>query len=341
MSLFKNILDIILYFFYLLIFFLIIEFITRLIIFIPTNSAIFKYGFSKTVIFDVVDLSKLQITVVDKRKEVNSFERKIDDQKVWIFGGSTTYGSGCEGPYSSSWPKELEKINNNFNFKNYAIGGANTDDQINLLYQNIDKHVPEVIMWANKFNTKKITGASDYRNKHILKYEFTNAKKTNFFVKIKTIDKTLKSNFVFYNLADKIFTRIMRIFIHNQIIKINKIEPSMKDWEFALKNFKINTLEAIELSKKYKVKEFYIVSLLSKYDFDDSIYGGVNLYYNVINEIEKIHYPYVKIISTPKNIVKFKIDELFCDPVHQTLKMNKIQAKVINDQLKEFSKIIN
>ena len=94
MSLFKNILDIILYFFYLLIFFLIIEFITRLIIFIPTNSAIFKYGFSKTVIFDVVDLSKLQITVVDKKKKLILLKEKLMIKEFGFLVGQLLMAQG-------------------------------------------------------------------------------------------------------------------------------------------------------------------------------------------------------------------------------------------------------
>ena len=46
-----------------------LEFITRLIIFIPTNINVFKYGFKKTVSLDVVDLSKLEISIYDFDKK--------------------------------------------------------------------------------------------------------------------------------------------------------------------------------------------------------------------------------------------------------------------------------
>ena len=54
-------------FFFIIFFFIFLEILTRLILFFPTNINVFKYGFKKTVIFEIVDLSKLQITIVDKK----------------------------------------------------------------------------------------------------------------------------------------------------------------------------------------------------------------------------------------------------------------------------------
>ena len=110
----KNLVNIIYYFCYLLIFLLFVEILIRIIIFFPTNSDVFKYGLKKSVIFDVVDLSKMQITVVDKKRKLKNTKKIFNKEKVWIFGGSTTEGSGCEGPYSSSWPIEVSKINKSF-----------------------------------------------------------------------------------------------------------------------------------------------------------------------------------------------------------------------------------
>ena len=95
------------YFLYIIIFFLTLEILFRVLIFFPTNKEVFKYGFQKNIIFDIVDLSKLQIHVTDKRKKIS--ENKVPNENVWIFGGSTTQGYGCEGSFSSSWPSELLK----------------------------------------------------------------------------------------------------------------------------------------------------------------------------------------------------------------------------------------
>ena len=171
----------------------------------------------------------------------------------------------CESGQSSSWPDELFKLNNNFKFKNFAFHGADTDQQINLLYKEIIKSSPNIILWANKFNTKNIFGKTEYRNKHILNCEFQNVKKTNFLLTIKRIDKTLKSFSLFYATLDKIVLRIKNLLNIKNLKKI-KIEPSEKDIIYSLKNFEINTIEAIELAKKHRVNEFYIVSLFSEDD---------------------------------------------------------------------------
>ena len=172
--------------------------ITRIILFIPTSADVFKYGFKKSVIFEIVDLSKLQITVVDKDRKLKP-SKSNEEQKIWIFGGSTTNGYTCEGNQSSSWPDQIKVLDNKFNFVNFAFNGANTDQQITLFWRKIVKFQPDIIFWANKFNTSNVIGQYNYRNKNLLNYEFSNIKKTKFLTNVKRIDKTLKT--YFYRLS--------------------------------------------------------------------------------------------------------------------------------------------
>ena len=144
-------------FFSLIIFIFIFEIITRIVFFIPTNADIFKYGFKKSVIFEIVDLSKFQITIVDKERKIK-IPKKNEKQKIWIFGGSTTAGYNCEGRQSSSWPDQISILDEKFNFINFAFNGANTDQQISLFWKEIIKSQPEIIFWANKFNTSNRIG---------------------------------------------------------------------------------------------------------------------------------------------------------------------------------------
>ena len=58
--------------------FLLIEFSTRTILFFITNADAYKYGFKKTVVFEIVDLSKLQINIVDQKKD---FSQKKKSKK--------------------------------------------------------------------------------------------------------------------------------------------------------------------------------------------------------------------------------------------------------------------
>ena len=336
---FQTLLSSFYYLLYVIIFFLIIEILFRVIIFFPTNIEVFKYGFKKNIIFDIVDLSKFQIHVTDKSKKIS--EKKVSNENVWIFGGSTTQGYGCKGAFSSSWPSELSKINNNFFYKNFSFGGATSDQLINLLYQNLKSGSPDVVMWSSKFNTEYIYGATDYRNKNILKYDFPHSRKTNFFLNIKRIDKTLKSYLISYSFLDKIFTRVMSILYNKGPINLSNIEINNLDIEYSIKNFELNLIETIEISKKNDVKEFYIISLPSKYDLFKKKILRFELYEKSIKEIENEFYPYVKIIDLTFKKKIDDIDTLFCDDIHQTLKMNQIIANRINKKINLFSRILN
>ena len=142
-----------------ILFIFIFETLTRILLIMPTSTDVLKYGFKRSVIFEIVDLSKLQIIITDKEKDFkkNKISSVIDNTKnIWIFGGSTTRGENCEYGQSSSWPDEINKLNKDFSFKNFSFNGANSDQQLNLLYFNINKYIPETILWANKFNTKNI-----------------------------------------------------------------------------------------------------------------------------------------------------------------------------------------
>ena len=317
---------------------MILELTTRVIFFIPTNADVFKYGFKKSVIFEIVDLSKFQITIVDTdRKFVKS--RQIGEKKIWIFGGSTTAGYNCEGGQSSSWPDQLNKLNNKFSFVNFAFNGANTDQQITLFWKEIIKYQPEIIFWANKFNTSNVIGQYSYRNKDLLNYEFSNARKTKIIKNIKQIDVTLKNYSLFYSLMDKILLRFNHIFEDKLNTVSLKVEPSKDDIIYSLKNFEINTIEAIETSKKYGVKEFYLVSLFSQKD----ISGGkknekIYLYDETIKKIERNYFPFVKIIDGISKINKDDHYKYFCDNLHKTLEGEMVQANIILNKLISFSK---
>ena len=317
-----------------------IEFISRLIVFMPTNTNVFKYGFKETISFDIVDLSKFQISVYDFDKKIKAPVLKGSSNKFWVFGGSTTYGDNCEFRQSSSWPAQLYKISNKFKFKNFAFNGANTDQQLTLLLKEITNTNPKSILWASKFNTLNVTTTPNYRNKNILNYDFQKSKKNKLFLNIKKVDKTLKSFSIFYSLFDQIIYRISwHLGVRNQKIQLKK-----EDIFFALKNFEINTIKAIEASLKYNVKEFFIISLFLDYnhkDYNDLEKYRFMLYDKTIKEIAKSYMPYVKIIDLDKKFRNYDKKELLCDMGHQTLKGNIIQSNFIFKELSKNSEVIN
>jgi len=317
-----------------------IEFITRVLIFIPTNNKVFKYGLNKNIIFEVVDLSKLQINITDRN--INNYKKKVQknnpQEKIlnaWAFGGSTTFGHVCGE--SSSWVKELNKINNKLNVKNFAFNGADSDQLIAILWRSLEKkQEPEIILWASKFNMPNMMFKNDYRNKKILNYEFTNVNKTKFFLFIKRIDKSLKSYLLSYSLLDAI---ILRLNFNRNLYK--KEFTTDKDIEMMVKNFELNTNEAIELSKSRGVKEFYIVSLFSTEDFNNKKPYKFSLYEDYLNRASRKYSNFVKIIDLTKNLLTENETYYLCDNVHQNLQGNIFQAKEINNFIEKNSKQLN
>ena len=107
-----------------------------------------RNSFAKSIVFKEVlfeeDLQKGKY--VNKLKDGSrrtynnsSCKNASRENTIWIFGGSTTHGYACEFGQSSSWPDELFKLNKKFSYKNFSFNGADTDQQINILYRNIDK----------------------------------------------------------------------------------------------------------------------------------------------------------------------------------------------------------
>ncbi len=313
--------------------FIFIETLTRIIIFFPTNLKVFKYGFDKNIIIETIDLSKLQINITDRKSyklKANIIKTTENDKiSIWAFGGSTTYGNNCGE--SSSWVEELQKKNLSLNFKNFAFNGADSDQLVAILNINLNKKkVPEIILWASKFNMTNILTKSNYRNQKILNHKFNDAEKHKKFLYIKRIDKTLKSYLVSYQLMNAI---IIRLF--HPKIKYTKKVLSDIDVQMMIKNFQINTNEAIEISKSRGVKEFYIISLFSSDDVNkkNKISLKSSLYNSYLANVKNKHANFVKIIDLTDNLSEENKDLFLCDAIHQTFKGNIYQADLINDFL--------
>jgi len=345
--------------------FFILEITTRVILWVITEKkVILKYGFDKNIFLKVLDLSELNIIVVDKNPlllehihDWNSVkhdskekkERKLTEQKnykdenkikIWTFGGSSTHGYGCANRLASSWPKQLSILNDNFFIKNFGADGKNSDYAIAVLLDEIKKNKPNIILWATKHNIDEVIWKGLDRNKDLINYRFTETKKNNFLHFVDRIKKTFFYNLASYYIFDEFMFRVRH--------KINKIYPVIRsnaipatlsysrneiDYKFAIKNFMINTEEAKNIAHEGNI-EFYLVSLFTKYnEKEKSFYKEpiFQYYKKAVNELlrdEKI-----KFIDTEKNLEIIKKQNLFCDDVHQTLIGNKLTAKIIFENL--------
>ena len=138
---------------------------------------------------------------------------------------------------------------------------------------------------------------------------------------------------------DKLIARLNFISDNKLITQSLKANPTKKDIIFSLKNFELNTIEAIETSKRYGVKEFYLVSLFSKNDVSQiKKHDRIYLYDKIIKKIEKDYFPFVKIIDDIPKINKNESDKYFCDNVHKTLTGQIVQANIIYKKLIIYSK---
>ena len=149
------------------------------------------------------------------------------------------------------------------------------------------------------------------------------------------MDKTFKSNFVSYKILDDLILRILR-----KLAKAN--EPGMlsqnitqEDLKYASINYKMNTEEAIRLSKENKVSEFFILSLPARQDYTQLMQNKFFLHYKERVE-EIITNNNIKLIDLSN--LKKGSKKLFCDYAHKTLDGNKLVAKTVYEYLKKNSK---
>jgi len=354
-------------FFSTLVFFIIIEFLSRTLVFFSTNNkVIFEYGFNKTIYLKTKDLSKLDFILISETKRRNENEQKplsLSDEKltIWAFGGSTTEGNepGC-GHVTSSWVDELSKINKNILTKNFGIAGNKTDTALNILHEqtatsefkhtvgfnvsikklknfdlyDFEKGKPDIILWAGKYNEQtNYIGAMDNFNKRNTK---------NF---LQILDFTFKLNSVFYFLFNDIVERInYKFFKYDPSAHINIYQDPGKvnqeeNLEKSKKIYKDNTIKAIKFAQYFNI-DFHIISLFGRYDYSSHTFYTVPFYkywFEAAEEISKDHNVYFyRTEQKALNILKNnKSEQFFCnnDNLHQTLKGNILTASIINDYL--------
>lgn len=331
-----------------LIFFIFItEILTRTFIYLVTKDLkTFQFGINKNVKIHLNHLIKLKINLIDlseinasvnQLNKNNNIKNNNDKLLVWAFGGSTTKGNIC-GKNASSWTKELSNLNKNIKTINYGQNGIDSYVSLQILQKNIksNKKVPDVIIWAHKFNEINVIYQGVKKDPNNLLISNKDTKKRKIYFKILQADLTLESNFLFYKVLKNIIItsnrKIIRSFTNQHL------NPNLKnsDFAYAAKNFEINTKSAIEISKKIGVKSFYLISLPSKKEYQTKMKDKFfkHYYMSIDNMIEESS---VKFLDLSKNkSFLSKENTLFCDEVHKTYRANKLVAKLLRLYIKEF-----
>ena len=216
-----------------------IEIFTRVIIFFPTNSKIFKFGFDKNIIIEIVDLSKLQINITDRQsyrsKEKIIKKKENDTIDIWTFGGSTTYGNNCGE--SSSWVDELQKKNNKINLKNFAFNGGKKTEYLNFFKKKNKK---------NKVLSKSLLSEQGTRFLEKFNYNILIETKKNIY---------RRNNFYWFTKKDlkkalnkKNLLNMDTISVLSSIIKKNRFDSPLNSFNSIKK--KLNFFK-----KKYKISK--------------------------------------------------------------------------------------
>jgi len=211
------------------------------------------------------------------------------------------------------------------------LGGGTTGSNLNKLLKNKHKQLPRIILWANRFNEDFVLYLGDSRNKLFLSTNETNYNKNNFIYFLKSFDLTLKKKSVFYFLFNDLIERID--------FKINGPKGRKQDkyynedLKIAVKNYEINTEEAIKFSKENNI-DFYIVSLFGIYDHDSNSFFTKPLYPVLKKKIVELQKRWnINFIDTENDLILVEKIKYFCDNVHQTLIGNKLTAKIIFENI--------
>ena len=236
------------------------EFGSRTLIYILTkNKDIFKYGFNKNIDLQIRKLTTLDFEVINNKiiisNKINTNNLTNEKKLIWTFGGSTSAIS-CRKANITSWPIEME--NENATVKNYARSGTNTDFALNSLISliNLGKS-SDIILWANYVNETNVINFGFKRNPQLAKKDETqlHLNKTVYF--IQSLLKSIKNYSIFFSVLDRFFLgAIYRLNLDKMFFE-NK-ELSEDDIKLSAKNYYINTIKAINLSKKIKfLQKFY------------------------------------------------------------------------------------
>ncbi len=313
-----------------LFFFIVLEILSRSVVFLITKKiSIFKYGFDKDIILIVNDMSNFEFYLSTKPKKIIHIDTNLNDKKkeIWVFGGSSSTSYCSE----KNWTQYLKNIYPNYKIVNYARPGKTSDYSLGVLESEIDeKKYPSKIFWAHKINELFVAYWGLKRNSDVLSLKISKSDQdlNQRLYFLHSLALTIKKNIVSFYLLDEVAHRVkLRLAINEKLF--TKI--SDENMQVAAQNFSINTNKALKISKKYKLEDFYLVSLIEETDimkkklqqpiFDD--YDKFYIHYNKsIKKILKQNKNIAEFIDLPKLFeknkkIKLTNERYFCDRPHQ------------------------
>lgn len=327
-----------------IIYFVFIELTSRAILGIASKDKNFLYyGFNKDILLEIVDLTELKFNFenINKDNEISLSKPKTKDisnninpnKILWSFGASLTYGFSC-GKDSSSWPNELQAINKDIKVINYGFPSIYSNDSIKSLKFNLknnELNKPDFILWAHKTDEKLFAHRGLRFQKD--RKEQVSFNKLNIKFIFLRIEKTFETNSISYKMVKHVIKKLQKRYnLYDE--KVTNIETK-DNINNAIENYKYNTIEAIEIAKKYNVEKFIIVSLATHEEFESTEKDYFFEKFNQVGENLSID-PKVKFINVLLNMNKEQkndFQKFYCTNKHYTLEGNIEIAKILNEQI--------
>ncbi len=339
--LYKNFIQLIIIILITITYFIVIEIISRGFLGIATKDKNFLYyGFNKDILLEIVDLTELKFNFENINNDNVSISIKKDiktnsnpKKKLWAFGASLTHGIAC-GQDSSSWPQELQNINNDIKVINFGFPSIYSNDSIKLLKFNLkskefDK--PNHILWAHKIDEKLFFHRGLRYQKNNTKNESINKSNIKFiFLRVK---KTFETNSISYQVLNHVIKKLQKRF--NWYDEEVKNARTNNDLDTAIENYKYNTIEAIKLAEDFNVDKFIIVSLVAQEELEklenDYFISRFNQVGEELSANSKVEF--INILTNMSQKQKNNYQKFYCANEHYTLFGNIEIAKILNKQI--------
>ncbi len=339
--LYKNLVQFIVIILITITYFIIIEFLSRSFLGIATkNKNFLYYGFNKDILFEIVDLTELKFTFenINESNVLESEKKNIvsnlnPKKKLWAFGASLTHGVAC-GKDSSSWPQELQNINNDIEVINFGFPSIYSNDSIKLLKFNLkskefDK--PNHILWAHKMDEKLFFHRGLRYQKNTTKNVSINDSNIKFiFLRIK---KTFETNSISYQVLNHVIKKLQKRF--NWYDEEVKNARTNDDLDIAIANYKYNTIEAIQVAESFNVDKFIIISLVAQEELEklesDYFISRFNQIGEELSGNPKVEF--INILTKMNQEQKNNYQKFYCANKHYTLFGNIEIAKILNQQI--------
>lgn len=325
---------------------LLIELTARLALFAVTgDGAVFAYGFDRDVRIQVFQLSRLQLAfhrdVPPIPEDATSLSPKAAAEfgkplTVWAFGGSSVHGHHCSSA-ASSWPEEMSRLSSRYRVTNYGRHGTNTDFAYRQLLSALRHERPDVVLWAERPNEFDVVALGLDRNIERLRDAFperVNNPGGALLTFAHRLHLTLYHRSFAFFLGSEFVQRAMWLLGYRAPRLNVAIEKTPREVDLAVRNYRINTLDALALAEKY---DFLLVIVLlpirdevmaaNSLDSQDPFYHRLQ---EVQLELAAAHSPRLRLIDTrPLHRATLGAASFFCDGVHEVKEGHEISARAV------------